>query len=353
LLLDPLERDALARCGPGESGLSEVARTVVARKLRGEVAPEIDAIALAQRAAGEPHTWPRLWVAAAPALDAGAALRKLESWLADAPEIERRCGVASASAPDGTRVLAVLIVDALADLMALPTRARGGQWLRVQARMRVPARGAQVIVVGPGGTPRRLPTAFDGSRVRAVFAPDRAGEHNIQVVADIEGGPRPVLEASVFVDVDPPTREAVRAAPGEGAADATTLDGDDDAALLARMLDAARAGAGLAPLPRDPRLDSVARAHAVRMAREHHLAHDVGDGDPLARVRQAGLDPADLAENVAHARTVALAHRAQWWSPSHRANLLRSAGNRLGVAVARDERGDAWVVELFAAGGGR
>jgi uncharacterized protein YkwD len=217
--------------------------------------------------------------------------------------------------------------------------------------MRVPARAARVVVVGPGGAPRTLPTAFDGRTVRAVFAPDRPGEHAVQVIADVEGGPRPVLEATVFADVAPPTRDAVHAAPGEDAADATPADGDD--AALGRMLNAARAYAGIQPLPRDPRLDSVARAHALRMAREHRLAHDAGDGDPLARLREAGLEPRDAAENVAHARTVGLAHRAQWWSPSHRANLLRGTDNRFGAAVARDERGDAWVVEVFVGSPGR
>jgi uncharacterized protein YkwD len=55
-------------------------------------------------------------------------------------------------------------------------------------------------------------------------------------------------------------------------------------------------------------------------------------------------------ENVAHATTVALAHRALWASPSHRANLLRREFESVGVAVARDDRGDAWVVETFAGG---
>jgi uncharacterized protein YkwD len=84
------------------------------------------------------------------------------------------------------------------------------------------------------------------------------------------------------------------------------------------------------------------------MAQHHELAHDAGDGGPLERLRAAGLEPRDAAENVAHAATPALAHRAQWWSPSHRANMLRAATDRLGIAVARDEHGDVWVVELFA-----
>jgi uncharacterized protein YkwD len=84
------------------------------------------------------------------------------------------------------------------------------------------------------------------------------------------------------------------------------------------------------------------------MAAAHELAHDAGDGDPLERLRNAGLDACDAGENVAHAASVPLAHRTLWASPSHRANLLGREFDRLGVAVVRDEHGDAWAVETFA-----
>jgi uncharacterized protein YkwD len=327
--------------------MREAARAVLGAKLRGEVLPEPDAIAFAQRAAGEPHPWARAWAATAPALDRDVTLRAMGAWLTARGVTAgvRRCGVAGATAADGAQTLVVLAVDALADLAPLPTRARTGQWLTVEARLLVRARGAEVIVLGPGGAPRAVPTSFDGTTVRARFAPDGPGETVVQVLADVaRGGPRPVLEASVFADVDPPAGPASERAPGEDAG----ADGSDDAAL-ARMLGAARTGARLPPLARDPRLDAVARAHAARMARACRLAHDAGDGDPVERLRAAGLDAREAAENVAHAATLQLAHRALWASPSHRMNMLRREMGRVGVAVARDERGDAWVVEMFVA----
>jgi uncharacterized protein YkwD len=273
-----------------------------------------------------------------------ATWNKLEAWLRATPLASRRCGVAADAAPDGTRILAVVVVAAFADLAPLPLRVRSGQWLTVDARLRVPARGGRVFVLGPSGSPHAVPTSFDGLRLRAAFAPDSAGEHTIQVVADLASGPRPVVEASVFADVEPPPRAARRPAPGE---DVELPAEEDD--RLSSMLAVARASSGLPPLLRDPRLDAIARAHAARMARQHDLAHDAGDGRPVERMRDAGLEPRDVGENVAHAETLALAHHAQWWSPSHRANMLRTAPDRVGVGVARDEHGDAWVVELFAA----
>jgi len=345
--LTALERAAVARCGWGEEGLRTVARAIAARKLRGEPLPDVNALAAEQRAAGEPHPWARVWSASGRTLDADAMAARVEAWAngEGSAAALRRCGVAEGTAADGTRALVVVAVDALADLAPLPTRARTGQWLTLEARLRVPAQDANVVVLGPGGAPRTVHAWMDGPVLRARFAPEAPGEVTVQVVADVGRGPRPVLEATVFADVDPPARSGETPAPGEEAA---SSGGDDE--RLAAMLSAARASAGLSPLARDARLDAIARDHAVRMARAHALAHDAGDGDPLARLRAAGLDAREAAENVAHAPTVALAHRAIWDSPSHRTNVLRRDVDRVGIAVARDERGDAWVVEAMAGG---
>ncbi len=343
--LDDLERQALHRCGPGDAGLVATARWIVAQKLRAPM-PELDAIASAQRASGEPHPWSRAWAETARVLSPTGALRGLDEWLGQrSRNALRRCGAATGAGPGGTRTLVVVAVDALADLTPLPTRVRVGQWLTVNGRLRTHAGGAKVIVLGPSGAPQPLPTSFDGAVLRASFAPDRAGEFAIQVMADLPTGPRPVLEVSLFADVDPPRRRSDAAAPGEDRAASLS----DDAAI-AEMVGAARSSAALPSVVRDIRLDAVARDHARRMAEGQELAHDVGDGDPIDRMRGAGLEAHDAGENVAHARNVVLAHRAMWASPSHRANTLRREFDRAGFAVARDEHGDAWVVELFAGG---
>jgi uncharacterized protein YkwD len=114
------------------------------------------------------------------------------------------------------------------------------------------------------------------------------------------------------------------------------------------MLATARAAEGLPPLAHDASLDVAARAHARRMAAARELGHDVGDGDPAARIADAGGGMREVAENVARASTVALAHRSLWGSPSHRANLLRADMRRVGVGVARDDRGEVWAVEELA-----
>jgi uncharacterized protein YkwD len=185
--------------------------------------------------------------------------------------------------------------------------------------------------------------------VIARFAPDRAGAFTVQVVADVGTGPRPILEARVFADVDPPDFLETPAAPGEEVATRSVLAaGESDALLL--MVARLRETEHLAPLTRDARLDALALAHARRMLAARTVGHDVGDGDPQSRLEDSGARARVVGENVAHAASVRLAHRALYASPSHRANLLRDDFTRIGVAAVDDSDGSVWVVETFAAG---
>src|SRR6185295_18235522 len=94
----------------------------------------------------------------------------------------------------------------------------------------------------------------------------------------------------------------------------------------------------------------LAQAHAERMRDRHSVAHDVGDGDFKDRFEAEGtLDAHAVGENVAHAPTVALAHRALHASPSHRINLLRVDYTHMGTGIARAADGSVYVCETFAA----
>jgi hypothetical protein len=344
---DPLEQKALAKCGPAEVGLDRVASAMASAKAGGGASlPSRDVIDRLQRAAGEPHPWPKAWGTqfSPPATD--AAMAKLDEWIgSERAEGVRRCGAARAVASDGSIVLVVIAIDALADLDALPVRARTGEWLTVQAHVTSRARSGRVVVLGPSGESHNVPSTFDKGLLRARFVVDRPGEMTVQVLADMPSGPRPVLEASVFGDVEPPTHPAEHAAPGEKA-DAGWADGRDDD-RIARMLLAARAESGVPPLTRDARLDAIAHTHAAKMAARQQLAHDVGDGTPMDRLHAQNLDPREAGENVAMAATAPLAHRALWDSPSHRANMLRRDFDHIGIGVERDPQGNLWIAELF------
>ncbi len=338
------QADLLSRCGAPDAALVRVAARVVDRKAAGLPFLDTEALAFAQRVEGEPHVWPRAWAVSGRALDHDATLRRLDTWRASFRDLgERRCGVASGVATDGTEIVAAIAVDALADLDPIPTRVRTGQWLDVGARLLVPATGARVIVLGPGGDPRRVPTSLEGARVRARFAPDRPGAFTIQIVAEVSTGPRPILEARIFADATPPTELPSLSAPGEDAGDAAV----DATSQLAAMVAALRDGEGLGHVSRQAGLDVLATNHARRMLDARALGHDVGDGEPVRRLQNAGIPAREAGENVAHAATLKLAHRALWQSPSHRANLLRTDFTRAGFGVVTDPDGSVWVCEIF------
>ena len=352
---DRVERDRiaqlLAHCGRGDAGLEEVARRIVADRIEGESHLDLAALTFSLRAAGEPHVWPHAWVLTGKPLDREGVGAKLDAWSATFhDEGDRRCGVATGVAKDGTEILAAVALDALADLAPLPTEAHVGTWLTVDAQLVVPAEEARVIVQGPGSDPRAIPTWIeeDGGRVhvRARFTPDRTGPITVQVVADVATGPRPVLEARVFADVAPPERYGQEVAPGE---DARVLRSDASSAdRLLAMVSALRDRERLPGLARDAKLDTIALTHARRMLAARTVGHDLGDGDPGDRVARAGVRARLVGENVAHAATVKLAHRALYASPSHRENLLREEFGRVGVAVVDDPDGSVWVAEVFA-----
>jgi uncharacterized protein YkwD len=114
------------------------------------------------------------------------------------------------------------------------------------------------------------------------------------------------------------------------------------------MVNAARASEGLRALRPNATLTQLASEHATMMRGVRRTAHDTGEGDLTARLARAGLS-LTAGENVAHAASVALAHRVLWASPSHRQNLLTAGFDSIGIGVALDEDGSVWVCEEFAA----
>lgn len=304
--------------GPSAGDCGDAALTRVAEELLAD--PDADVEPLL-RMAGSPAVRPRV------VLVHGDASRAMVP-----RRTETRCGKA-VSGDATTFVLA----DFLADLDPLPVRARTGAWLTVSARLRVPAASAKLVVEGERGAPKLYPTTVDGDRVRARFPLDRPGAFTVQLVADVvPSGPRPVLEARVFADVAPALEPPF--APGE------------DQPSLERMIAVVRKEEGLRPLRRDARLDALAREHAEKMLAAREVAHDVGDGNFADRFQAAGYAATSVGENVARAKTLALAHRALYASPSHRANLLSAEYTQLGLAVVRGGADEVWVCEVFASG---
>jgi hypothetical protein len=207
----------------------------------------------------------------------------------------------------------------------------------------VPADAAKLVVLGPRGAPHAVPTTFERGYLQARFNADHEGAGLVQVLAAVDGGPRPLLEALVFAGVEPSADGVMLNAPGEERARGI----GDPAAALYELVNAARASERVSPLTRDARLDELARAHAEAMRAARKTAHDAGDGDLNQRLENAELE-LSAGENVAHAANAVLAQRALWASPSHRQNLLFADFGLVGIGVAPDADGTLWVCEIFA-----
>jgi len=342
---EPSEAQGLAArlgalCARQEGALDRVATRLAAR---GDAALEPAELGFELRVAGSPHVWPRSWSYAGSALDPEDALSRAKRWLAGFGDGGKRsCGAAHVKG-NGQEAVFLVAVDALADLNGVPVRARPGQWLDVSARMLVDARGAKVIVLGPRGAPRAIPTSLDAGVVRARFAPSSPGAWLLQVLADVDKGPRPVLEALVHADSAPPGAFHSAPAPGEEAGAALT----DPASALFAMVNAARRAEGAGALTRNSELERAALVHAEAMRDTRSLGHDVGKGSVKSRLAELGLEPSAYGENVARAATAERAHRAIWASPSHRGNLLEPRYDSVGIAAVVGPDG-VWVTEVFA-----
>lgn len=340
---DVREASLASACGEPDAALQKVARDLAITRAKGLGAPDPDAVTWMLRSAGEPHLSPRTLAASGQApLDDDV----LRSKLAGLRGSSTRCAVGIARTAHGGEMVVGVAVDALADLSPLPSRARAGEWLSLEARVHVPVHAAKLVLLGSRGLPRTVPTSLDEKNgiVRARFALERPGAFTVQLVGDLENGPRPLLEARVFADHEPPQAPETDVAPGE------EPEGEGNAhEALARMITGARNAEGVTPLVRDRALDGLARAHAERMREGRTVAHDLGEGDLRARFQAEGYTGKVVGENVAHARSVQLAHRTLYASASHRLNLLRADYTHMGIGIAEAPDGSVYVCEVFAA----
>ena len=116
-----------------------------------------------------------------------------------------------------------------------------------------------------------------------------------------------------------------------------------------------RAAHGLPPLKWDETLARAARQHTLQMAKQNSLSHQFhGEPDLPARAIRAGARFSVIAENVAEGPSAINIH-AQWMkSPHHRANLLDTDLDSVGIAVT-ERNGQLFAVEDFsrAAAGSR
>lgn len=117
---------------------------------------------------------------------------------------------------------------------------------------------------------------------------------------------------------------------------------------MLRLLNLARARAGLTSLKLDPKLQQAARDHSQKMAEQHKLSHELGNEPGFARrLENAGAQFSNAGENVAFNQSAGAAHESLMHSPPHRANILSSKFNSVGIGVVQQGE-NLWVTQDFA-----
>jgi cysteine-rich secretory family protein len=114
-----------------------------------------------------------------------------------------------------------------------------------------------------------------------------------------------------------------------------------------------RAARGLAPLKWSATLARAARQHALRMAAQDTLSHQLpGEQGMADRASLVGARFSSLAENVAEGPSAGSIHQQWMNSPPHRANLLDAQLDSVGIAVA-ERNGVLFAVEDFSLAAGK
>src|SRR6478752_4166900 len=139
----------LRLCKLGDGALSRLAERLARRQSEGQSALDSSELGFALRAEGSPYVWPRTWTLEGEGLQSDATLERMRAWLDSFGDGgERRCGVALVNGGERS-VLALVAVDALADLEPVPVQQRAGSWVEVNAKLLVPASDAKLLVLGP------------------------------------------------------------------------------------------------------------------------------------------------------------------------------------------------------------
>ncbi|MDR1728349.1 MAG: CAP domain-containing protein [Acidobacteriota bacterium] len=119
---------------------------------------------------------------------------------------------------------------------------------------------------------------------------------------------------------------------------------------LVALTNRTRTAQGLPILEMDAVLMKLAQSHAVDMARQGFISHDLPSGNINVRMNRIGYNYETVRENVAQARTVSYAHSALMQSPGHKANILAADVTRIGIGVVRDPVCGKYlfIAEIFA-----
>ncbi len=135
-----------------------------------------------------------------------------------------------------------------------------------------------------------------------------------------------------------------------GATQDTGFKLSEDERKLLDLVNAERRNKKLPALKINPLLCDVARDHSANMAKQGKMEHELDGKSPYDRIKGAGYRYTLAGENLARG-DVSLEEVVAAWMRSkvHRENILEEEFTEVGIGTCRDEKGDTYYAQVFAA----
>jgi uncharacterized protein YkwD len=241
-----------------------------------------------------------------------------------------RVGVASVTASDGTRVVAVVLSQRRVSFAGdVPRRAATGARVQLRGQLSAGYTVPEIAITDPSGRGERFGLG-EGPEFVAQFPTRSRGAWQVELLATGPGGTTVIANFPVYVDVDPPS------AIDENAQRANETPAQVADRLLARINEARRARSRT-PVQLMPTLSLAAAAHSEDMARNRYFAHnDQAGHTPGDRVAAAGIRSGIVLENIGRGSSSDELHHGLMGSPGHRANIENERVTHVGIGVVPD-----------------
>lgn len=134
----------------------------------------------------------------------------------------------------------------------------------------------------------------------------------------------------------------------ENKANAPEFKPTKDEATLLELTNKEREKAKLPLLKANEKLFSAARKHAVNMAKQGKLLHELDGKKPADRVTEAGYRFQACGENIAFGPKQLSGVIEMWMnSPGHKENLLRDTFKEIGLGIGVSSDGRPYYVQVF------
>jgi uncharacterized protein YkwD len=246
----------------------------------------------------------------------------------------------------GRAWMAVLVVDRRpVELSPVPLTLAAAGEVTVQATLLEGLTEPTLVVTRPDGTSATMASNKRGAELTHTLSLSD-GVWGIEVMGTGEHGPSVVANLTVEVGKVAPS---VRPASEDTGSAPSTAEGFVGA--LQALVEAERTQQGAAALERFAELDAVALGHSTDMRDNHFFGHvSSTTGGPAERVLRAQVPIWAVRENVARGYTPREVHSSLMASPAHRANVVATDVDKLGLGVALEYEGGRpvfYVTELF------